>query len=221
LLEYLRKEFNVTYPPVVIDPKDKYVITYADINDSGDSTSHTAYELLFYGKAMFSRDGQLRDRIFDDWKISPEIIDVIKSLSFSQKNGCYISRHLNIEIPNFSEDMSHEEKRLLMIQLWIAFKFFNKELALSDINPDLIEKFNINHNHIKLINHMVIDGEYSSLESGDKHAYGNKYEPIKGIMEILRVDIENAERLYGEMLTMYPHIVKETISDSKIYKVHK
>jgi hypothetical protein len=218
LLEYLRKQYNVVYPPVVREEKDKYKISYQDINDHGNSTTRTAYNILFFGRRLRSKGDFM---IYDDWRISPEIVDIIKSSTFEIVDGCYISKHFKIKISTYSEDMSHEENRLLMVESWLAFIFFNKGLTLGDIKPELVESFGINQNHITLINNLMMDDVCGDLESFDKHSFHNKYEPIKGIMALLEVDIDTADQLYNEMLEMYPIIVKETMNDTKVYKVDK
>lgn len=130
---------------------------------------------------------------YTNWHISENIVNAIKEIKWSYKEGCYCDKVLatvesdNIDIvEKYRGELSSSD---FYNRCGLALQFFTRHILFEDLNQDFIEKNNVKEYHIKLINKLYFDkreyrdcfddelAPYNSIviSTADKRPFGNSY----------------------------------------------
>lgn len=175
---------------------------------------------------------------YENWYISENIVNAIKEIKWSYKEGCYCDKVLatvesdNIDIvEKYRDKLSSSD---FYNRCGLALQFFTRHILFEDLSQDFIEKNNVKEYHIKLINKLYFDeGQYYNwfddelapddsivISTADKRPFGNssiEYD-IFEIIEAKRTNIDPYESdevrkkcwtSYDEMLEILILLCKE------------
>ena len=128
---------------------------------------------------------------YSNWHISENIVNAIKEIKWSYKEGHYCDKVLAaVEIDNI--DIVEKYRGVLSSsdfynRCGLALQFFTRHILFEDLSSGFIEKNNVKEHHIKLINKLYFDeGQYYNwfddelapddsivISTADKRPFGN------------------------------------------------
>lgn len=139
---------------------------------------------------------------YTNWHISENIVNAIKEIKWSYKEGYYCDKVLvtvesdNIDIvEKYRGELSSSD---FYNRCGLALQFFTRHILFEDLSQDFVEKNNIKEYHIRLINKLYFDeGQYHNwfddelapddsivISTADKRPFGNS-SPEYDIYEII------------------------------------